>query len=597
MLQARGGSQSGKGAVLVEAIEILKQNLAIEPDLQSFIDFVLRSVKQLGGNEFAASIALLGLLGRLRQDGAALGRPMTVRLLLRGRYLFAEWGKSEQLKLVSLNELPAPQSVMELRTILENSVALVDPERTPARVCARTVAARDEGVDVGLTATQAQARCGAVQIRPRSTEREAIAAEAVAQAAFAFSPSVEATAPGLWTLDLRALAALKDADAAALGRWGECLRRAVAGLDLKPRIGVGATPNLARHAALWGAGQEAPVHVVTDSGTWVASLPVTVLDPSDAVAGILEAWGVRTVGALTKLGLAAVADRLGLEALSLFAAAEVKSVRPLRLMKPVERFVETYEFEEPVTTLEPVLFLVRRLVDQLSRRLEPPGLVASGMILKLRLESGDILVPSLTVPDPTRDADVLFRMWHTHLESVRTDSPVTAMTLTVQPGRVVARQFQLFQAVLRDPGQLQETLGRLEALLGPGRVGTPVRVPGHQRDAFRLALPDFENAPVDTARRSPLLQPVPWRRLRPAPPAQVDAAGPAQPEAGCQPAAVRCAVVSGRLKITLGPWRASGQWWDAHAWSREEWEVETTRGITARLSHSADGWRITDILD
>ena len=152
------------------------------------------------------------------------------------------------------------------------------------------------------------------------------------------------------------------------------------------------------------------------------------------------------------------------------------------------------------------------------------------------------------------------------------------------------RQFQLFQAGLRDPSQWQETLGRLEALLGPGRVGTPVRVSGHQRDAFRLERPDFDQPPAPTPPRPALLQPVPWRRLRPAPTAQVDTNGGA-------PLAVRCAVVAGRLKITLGPWRASGQWWDAGAWAREDWAVETAAGAAARLSLSAAGWQVTDVLD
>jgi diguanylate cyclase (GGDEF)-like protein len=113
---------------LAEAVEILKQNLAIEPDLQSFIDFVLKSVNKLGGNAFAASIALLGLLEKLRQDRAGLGRPITVKLLLRERHLFAQWGQSEPVKIISLKELPQPELVAELRAVLENSVALVDPE-------------------------------------------------------------------------------------------------------------------------------------------------------------------------------------------------------------------------------------------------------------------------------------------------------------------------------------------------------------------------------------------------------------------------------------------------------------------------------------
>jgi len=112
----------------VGAVEILKQNLVIEPDLQSFVDFALKSVDRLGGDAFAASIALLDLLERLRREGVALGRPMTIRLMLRDRHLLAQWGESEQTGIASLNELPPPELVAKLRAFLENSVALVDPE-------------------------------------------------------------------------------------------------------------------------------------------------------------------------------------------------------------------------------------------------------------------------------------------------------------------------------------------------------------------------------------------------------------------------------------------------------------------------------------
>lgn len=113
---------------LVDTDEILKQNLAIEPDMQNFIDFVLKSVDKLGGNAFAASIALLKLLERLRLAGAATGRPMSVSLLLQDRQLIAKWGSLEQAIIVSLAKPPQPELVAELRTSLENSIALTDPE-------------------------------------------------------------------------------------------------------------------------------------------------------------------------------------------------------------------------------------------------------------------------------------------------------------------------------------------------------------------------------------------------------------------------------------------------------------------------------------
>lgn len=112
----------------MEAEEILKQNLAIEPDLQNFIEFVLKSVHKLEGNAFAAAAALVHLLERLRHAGAAIGRPMTVSLVLRDRHLVVQWGKGAEAKVVTLARLPKPELVAELRTFLANSVAMVDPE-------------------------------------------------------------------------------------------------------------------------------------------------------------------------------------------------------------------------------------------------------------------------------------------------------------------------------------------------------------------------------------------------------------------------------------------------------------------------------------
>ena len=110
------------------ADELLKQNLAIEPDVQNFIGFVLNSVGTLGGSVFAASIALLKLLEKLRCAGAGVGQPVTVRLLLQDQQLVASWGDTERFGIVDLVQPPPANRIAELRAFLANSVALVDPE-------------------------------------------------------------------------------------------------------------------------------------------------------------------------------------------------------------------------------------------------------------------------------------------------------------------------------------------------------------------------------------------------------------------------------------------------------------------------------------
>lgn len=465
-------------------------------------------------------------------------------------------------------------------------VALVDPAQSTPRVLAVTPAAEAAGVTLGLTPTQALARCAGVKVRHRSPAQEAAATEATLQGAYGFSPHLEATAPGLVTLDLRGLATLREATPEQFTRWADRLRQALAELDLRARVGLGPTPNLARHAAVWSD----TIQVVTEPKAFLAGLPLAALEPSPHVADLLARWGLRTVGELLALGQADVTERLGLEALALFAAASPTSTRPLRLVQPAERFAEQFDFEEPVETLEPLLFLLRRFTDQLCRRLEPLGRVARELTLTLRLESGPALARTLRVPEPNRQPDLLFRMLHTHLETVRADAPVTGLTLTLEPGEPRQRQFSLFETVLRDPHQLQETLGRLTALLGADRVGTPVKVPGHRRDAFRLEPPDFEPASPREPARPALLRPVPWRRLRPAPAAAVLTAEE-------RPVSVQCAVAGGKLRLTVGPWKASGHWWEPGAWAREDWCAETARGDVCRLSRTAAGWAVTDLLD
>jgi protein ImuB len=475
-------------------------------------------------------------------------------------------------------------------------VALVDPALSTPRVCEMTAAARASGVVIGMAPTQAMARCRQVLIRHRSPAQETAATDALLLCAFGFSPNIEATAPGICTLDLRGLAELNQADGHALAAWAERLRAALASFGLRARVGIGPTPNMARQAARWTK----TIQVVGDARMFITTLPIAALDPSSDVAPLLAQWGIRTVGELLALGQQALAERIGLEALALFAAASTASSRPLRLVRPVERFEEAFEFSHEIETIEPLLMLLRRFVDQISRRLELAGVVAECLTLRLRLESGELLERRLRLPRPTSQPDVLFRMLHTHLETLRTTSPVVSLALQASPGQPEQKQFGLFEAVLRDPRQFQETLARLTALLGDGRVGTPVPVESHGPDSFELAPPDFENAPIPTGPKWPaVLQPVAMRRCRPPVKAGVEtvpgcAAGASHPA----PVSLQCSVTAGRLKVTAGPWLTSGHWWEPGAcWQREEWDVATRDGWMLRLCRQSDGWAVEGLLD
>ena len=111
-----------------EAVELLKQNLTIDPDLRNFIHFVLESVDKLGGNVFASSVAALELIPQLLNADVTTGRPVPVSLLLQGKQMLVVWDKQGKFKISTLPELPPQETIAQLCLYLRNSTASVDPE-------------------------------------------------------------------------------------------------------------------------------------------------------------------------------------------------------------------------------------------------------------------------------------------------------------------------------------------------------------------------------------------------------------------------------------------------------------------------------------
>lgn len=113
-------------------IELLKQNLAIEPDLQNFVGFVLSAVYTLGGNPFAATLATLDLIRQLREAGAATGYPLPAQLVLIHNRLLVQWedisgGQGREVRIVDLDKTPTPAAVEGLRQQLQRSTEAADP--------------------------------------------------------------------------------------------------------------------------------------------------------------------------------------------------------------------------------------------------------------------------------------------------------------------------------------------------------------------------------------------------------------------------------------------------------------------------------------
>jgi nucleotidyltransferase/DNA polymerase involved in DNA repair len=109
-------------------------------------------------------------------------------------------------------------------------------------VLAATPAARAAGVEPGMTAPQAVARCPTLVIRSPLPAAEAEARAALLAVGFTLGPLIEDTAPGVCTIDLKGATARPEPVAAAAIRQ-------LAALGLPATAGLARTPLLARYAA------------------------------------------------------------------------------------------------------------------------------------------------------------------------------------------------------------------------------------------------------------------------------------------------------------------------------------------------------------
>src|SRR6266404_1020668 len=135
------------------------------------------------------------------------------------------------------------------------------------------------------------------------------------------------------------------------------------------------------------------------------------------IIGILHKWGIHTLGQLAALNKDELRNRLGSEAVRFWEGANGIAARPLKFVQPPETFDESFEFDHEIETAEPLLFILRRFLEQLALRLSSIYLVARELTLTITFANRGSYERIFKIPQPTVDVDLLFRMLHTHLES------------------------------------------------------------------------------------------------------------------------------------------------------------------------------------
>jgi protein ImuB len=524
-------------------------------------------------------------------------------------------------------------------------VALIEGEPPLCRVVAMSARAAQAGIELGMAKANAEQFAG-VEIRERSRMQEKSAHAALLDIGWSISPRIEETAQDAVAIDVAGLGHLfssgEEIGAQVVARAREC--------GLAANAAIAANVETALIAARGFAG----VTVIPrgEEAKYLSALPVDVLLPavfnstgfppeqiSEALqmSETLQRWGVRTCGAFAELPVLGLSERLGQEGVRLHALARGVNDRSLAIAEAADFFEEEMELDDAVEELEPLSFLLGRLLGQLCARLSARALAAGAIRVRFELQPAfenafrprqelfrekkppGVYERTLQLPVPGHDAKMLLKLLRLRLQADAPKAPIQTISVVAEAARPRAMQSGLFMPSFPDPEKLEVTIARIANVVGQGNVGAPALVDTHRPGEFRLErfwvveaaemkrsvrrkekdaaqtadqraaqrhFGEVEGASVGGAavERSPALAPAAasFRMFRPSMPARVEL------REG-RPCAVIFQGERGEVMAASGPWRTSGEWWREDQWQQDEWDLEIK--FAASVSVSAAGVR------
>jgi len=171
---------------------------------------------------------------------------------------------------------------------------------------------------------------------------------------------------------------------------------------------------------------------------------------------------------------------------------------------------------------------------------------------------------------PMLDVKVFLKLLQLEMNAHPPQKPVVKVSLVAEPVQPRRSQTGLFVRRGPEPERLQLTLARIAAVVGEGNAGSAELLDTHRPDAFRMSGfvfdPEHGAATAATTIRRSAQARTMLRRFRPPLPAMVTVRDN-------QPVYISFAGGGKKIIAHAGPWRASGDWWTANAWARDEWDV------------------------
>jgi protein ImuB len=404
--------------------------------------------------------------------------------------------------------------------------------------------------------------------------------------ASSFSPEVERTSPGTVVFSIAGLGRLMGTPhqiAAEIGRCG-------AALGIQASLAIANNPD----TAVLIATNKPGVTIVPPGkeADFLGHFPVETLDATPQLIETLERWGIRTLAGLAALPEIGLAERFGEAGVHLRRLALGRTQRVLRIATPENKFEKRVELDHPLELLEPLLFVLSSILNELLTAMRRLSLAANRVHLGLELEDKSRHERILEFAAPLQDASMLLKILQLDLEAHPPAAAITAVRIELNPVPSQSVQHGLFLPSQPEPQKLQLVLTRIAGLVGEHNVGSPALLDTHRPDAFTM-LPFRPPAPAAAAEPAPRssLQ-IALRMFRP----NLEAAVRVKQE---RPAEVAATGVRGAVLTASGPWRSAGEWWTETRWVRDAWDIDLSDGGVYRIYLRLDSrrWFVEGVYD
>ena len=495
---------------------------------------------------------------------------------------------------IHVQEFPA-QALLRLRPgIARWPVAVLAGDPPLAEVCSANSRALRLGVLPGMTRAELDSFPG-LHILRRSEPEERAARAALLEVAGAFTPRLEiqpsAASAFVLVLDMTGTARI-------FGSARQAAERVLLALKTISLFAhIAASANL--HAAVSVAPTARRAPIVLPQGRereCLRDLPLAALNLSAQQAETLAIWGLQTLGELAALPEVDLVVRLGQEGNRLRRLARGEHPHLMVPEEPVFTLEEFLAFDAPIELMDSLLFVIGPMLDQLLARARNRALALSSLTLKLGLEGGGEHERTIKPAIPVFAREVFLKLLHLDLQAHPPPAGVMSIVVQAEPGDRSKVQLGLFAPQLPEPVRLDVTLARIAALVGEDRVGRARLLDTHRPESFSM-----ERFVVAGAKPDPELVRTPrhtfaLRRCRP--PQTLAVRHDAQ-----RPASFYLQGKLYRVEEAYGPWRRSGDWWSAGAWSQEEWDVRAASdagpALLCLISHDllCRHWRLEGLYD